>query len=119
VRELEEWARSLTAHPTVTFFSEPSAATLLSGFARRRSHRPGDDPTLQDARADGFDVFMECTIIRLLTDGKRVVGHSILARAGSFVVAESKAVVMATVVSAGLERYFKFVDYPATAWSGL
>jgi succinate dehydrogenase / fumarate reductase flavoprotein subunit len=45
----------------------------------------------------GFDVFMECTIIRLLTDGKRVVGaFGYWREQGRFVVLKAKAVVMAT-----------------------
>src|SRR5438270_6407977 len=54
--------------------------------------------TLQDRGVQmGFDVFMECTIICLLTDGKRVVGaFGYWREQGRFVVLKAKAVVMAT-----------------------
>src|SRR5689334_24942437 len=54
--------------------------------------------TLQDRGVQmGFDVFMECTVIRLLTDGKRVVGaFGYWREQGRFVVLKAKSVVMAT-----------------------
>jgi succinate dehydrogenase / fumarate reductase flavoprotein subunit len=54
--------------------------------------------TLQDRGVQlGFDVFMECTIIRLLTDGNRVVGaFGYWREQGRFVVLKAKAVVIAT-----------------------
>jgi succinate dehydrogenase / fumarate reductase flavoprotein subunit len=45
----------------------------------------------------GFDVFMECTIIRLLKDGNRVAGaFGYWREQGRFVVFKAKAIVMAT-----------------------
>jgi len=54
--------------------------------------------TLQDRGVHmGFDVFMECTIIRLLKDGNRVVGaFGYWREQGRFVVLRAKAVVIAS-----------------------
>ena len=54
--------------------------------------------TLQDRGVhQGIDVYMECTITRLLKDGDRVAGAlRLLAGDGRFVVFQAKAVVLAT-----------------------
>ena len=54
--------------------------------------------TLQDRGVQmGFDVFMECTIIRLLTEGERIAGaFGYWRESGRFVVFKAKSVVMAT-----------------------
>jgi len=54
--------------------------------------------TLQDRGVNmGFDVYMECTIVRLLTDGGRCAGALAYWReTGRFVVFKAKSVVMAT-----------------------
>jgi len=54
--------------------------------------------TLQDRGVHmGFDVYMECTIVRLLTDGGRCVGAvGYWRETGRFVVFKAKSVVMAT-----------------------
>jgi succinate dehydrogenase / fumarate reductase flavoprotein subunit len=54
--------------------------------------------TLQDRGVQmGFDVFMECTIVRLLKDGNRVCGaFGYWREQGRFVLFKAKAIVMAT-----------------------
>jgi succinate dehydrogenase / fumarate reductase flavoprotein subunit len=54
--------------------------------------------TLQDRGVQmGIDVFMECTIVRLLTDGKRVVGaFGYWREQGRFVVLKAKSIVVAS-----------------------
>ena len=54
--------------------------------------------TLQEhAVHKGIDVFMECTISRLLKDGDRIAARSATgARAGKLVLFKAKAVVLAT-----------------------
>jgi succinate dehydrogenase / fumarate reductase flavoprotein subunit len=54
--------------------------------------------TLQDRGVQlGFDVYMECTIVRLLTDGEKCVGAiGYWREQGRFVVFKAKSVVMAT-----------------------
>src|SRR4249920_1866315 len=76
VRELEEWG---------ALFDRTENGDILQrafgGHTFRRLCHVGDRTglemirTLQDRGVQlGIDVFMECTIIRLLTDGNRVVG---------------------------------------------
>jgi succinate dehydrogenase / fumarate reductase flavoprotein subunit len=62
--------------------------------------------TLQDrAVAQGIDVFMECTVVDLLTDGGRVVGAFAYWReTGKFIVFKAKATVMAT---GGIGKMFR------------
>jgi succinate dehydrogenase flavoprotein subunit len=54
--------------------------------------------TLQDRGVHmGFDVYMECTVVQLLTDGKRCTGAiGYWRETGRFVVFKAKSVVMAT-----------------------
>lgn len=99
VRELEQWG---------ALFDRTSDGDILQrafgGHTFKRLCHVGDRTglemirTLQDRGVQmGFDVFMECTIIRLLTDGKRVVGaFGYWREQGRFVVLKAKAVVMAT-----------------------
>src|ERR1700739_4252179 len=98
VRELERWG---------ALFDRTSDGDILQrafgGHTFKRLCHVGDRTglemirTLQDRGVQmGFDVFMECTIIRLLTDGKRVVGaFGYWREQGRFVVLKAKAVVMA------------------------
>jgi succinate dehydrogenase / fumarate reductase flavoprotein subunit len=99
VRELEQWG---------ALFDRTSDGDILQrafgGHTFKRLCHVGDRTglemirTLQDRGVQlGFDVFMECTIIRLLTDGKRVIGaFGYWREQGRFVVLKAKAVVMAT-----------------------
>jgi succinate dehydrogenase / fumarate reductase flavoprotein subunit len=99
VRELEQWG---------ALFDRTSDGDILQrafgGHTFKRLCHVGDRTglemirTLQDRGVQmGFDVFMECTIICLLTDGKRVVGaFGYWREQGRFVVLKAKAVVMAT-----------------------
>jgi succinate dehydrogenase / fumarate reductase flavoprotein subunit len=99
VRELEQWG---------ALFDRTSDGDILQrafgGHTFKRLCHVGDRTglemirTLQDRGVQlGFDVFMECTIIRLLTDGNRVVGaFGYWREQGRFVVLKAKAVVMAT-----------------------
>ncbi|MGC2696456.1 MAG: FAD-binding protein [Candidatus Angelobacter sp.] len=99
VKELEQWG---------ALFDRTSDGDILQrafgGHTFKRLCHVGDRTglemirTLQDRGVQlGFDVFMECTIIRLLTDGNRVVGaFGYWREQGRFVVLKAKAVVMAT-----------------------
>jgi succinate dehydrogenase / fumarate reductase flavoprotein subunit len=99
VRELEQWG---------ALFDRTSDGDILQrafgGHTFKRLCHVGDRTglemirTLQDRGVQmGFDVFMECTIIRLLTDGQRVVGaFGYWREQGRFVVLKAKSVVMAT-----------------------
>ncbi len=99
VRELEQWG---------ALFDRTSDGDILQrafgGHTFKRLCHVGDRTglemirTLQDRGVQlGFDVFMECTIIRLLTDGKRVVGaFGYWREQGRFVILKAKSVVMAT-----------------------
>src|SRR5438128_1931133 len=63
--------------------------------------------TLQDktVHSPGVDVYMECTIARLLTDGERIGGALAYRRdSGRFIVFRTKAVVLAT---GGIGRAYK------------
>ena len=99
VRELEQWG---------ALFDRTSDGDILQrafgGHTFKRLCHVGDRTglemirTLQDRGVQlGIDVFMECTVIRLLTDGNRVVGaFGYWREQGRFVVLKAKAVVMAT-----------------------
>jgi succinate dehydrogenase / fumarate reductase flavoprotein subunit len=99
VRELEQWG---------ALFDRTSDGDILQrafgGHTFKRLCHVGDRTglemirTLQDRGVQmGFDVFMECTIIRLITDGKRVVGaFGYWREQGRFVVLKAKAIVIAT-----------------------
>ena len=99
VRELEQWG---------ALFDRTSDGDILQrafgGHTFKRLCHVGDRTglemirTLQDRGVQmGFDVFMECTIIRLLTDGGRVVGaFGYWREQGRFVLFKAKSIVMAT-----------------------
>jgi succinate dehydrogenase / fumarate reductase flavoprotein subunit len=62
----------------------------------------------QRAVAERIDVFMECTVLRLLTDGERVAGAVAYRReSGAFLVFRAKAVVLAT---GGIGKAFKITS---------
>ena len=99
VRELEQWG---------ALFDRTADGDILQrafgGHTFKRLCHVGDRTglemirTLQDRGVHmGFDVFMECTIIRLLKDGNRVVGaFGYWREQGRFVVLRAKAVVIAS-----------------------
>jgi len=99
VRELEQWG---------ALFDRTSDGDILQrafgGHSFKRLCHVGDRTglemirTLQDRGvAMGIDVFMECTIIRLLKDGDRIAGaFGYWREQGRFVVLKAKAVVIAT-----------------------
>jgi succinate dehydrogenase / fumarate reductase, flavoprotein subunit len=99
VRELEQWG---------ALFDRTDDGRILQrafgGHTFRRLCHVGDRTglemirTLQDRGVHmGFDVYMECTIVRLLTDGGRCAGAiGYWRETGRFVVFKAKSVVMAT-----------------------
>ena len=99
VRELEQWG---------ALFDRTSEGDILQrafgGHTFKRLCHVGDRTglemirTLQDRGVHmGFDVFMECTMIRLLKDGDRVTGaFGYWREQGRFVVLKAKSIVMAT-----------------------
>jgi succinate dehydrogenase / fumarate reductase flavoprotein subunit len=99
VNELEQWG---------ALFDRTEDGRILQrafgGHTFRRLCHVGDRTglemirTLQDRGVHmGFDVYMECTIVRLLTDGRRCAGAVAYWReTGRFVVFKAKSVVMAT-----------------------
>ena len=99
VRELEQWG---------ALFDRTQDGNILQrafgGHTYKRLCHVGDRTglemirTLQDRGVQmGFDVYMECTIVRLLTDGGRCAGAMGYWREqGRFVVFKAKSVVIAT-----------------------
>ena len=99
VRELERWG---------AIFDRTADGNILQrafgGHTYKRLCHVGDRTglemirTLQDRGVQqGFDVYMECTIVRLLTDGERCIGAiGYWREQGRFVVFKAKSVVMAT-----------------------
>jgi succinate dehydrogenase / fumarate reductase, flavoprotein subunit len=99
VRELEQWG---------ALFDRTQDGNILQrafgGHTWRRLCHVGDRTglemirTLQDRGVNmGFDVYMECTVVKLLTDGGRCGGAVAYWReTGRFVVFKAKSVVMAT-----------------------
>jgi succinate dehydrogenase flavoprotein subunit len=99
VRELEYWG---------ALFDRTQDGRVLQrafgGHTFRRLCHVGDRTglemirTLQDRGVTlGFDVYMECTIVRLLMDGERCVGAiGYWRETGRFVVFKAKSVVIAT-----------------------
>jgi succinate dehydrogenase / fumarate reductase flavoprotein subunit len=99
VTELERWG---------ALFDRTDDGRILQrafgGHTFRRLCHVGDRTglemirTLQDRGVNmGFDMYMECTIVRLLTDGGRCAGALAYWReTGRFVVFKAKSVVMAT-----------------------
>jgi succinate dehydrogenase / fumarate reductase flavoprotein subunit len=99
IRELEQWG---------ALFDRTADGQILQrafgGHTFRRLCHVGDRTglemirTLQDRGVHmGFDVYMECTIVRLLMDGKRVAGAvGYWREQGRFVVFKAKSVVIAS-----------------------
>src|ERR1700716_4249538 len=99
VKELEQWG---------ALFDRTDDGRILQrafgGHTFRRLCHVGDRTglemirTLQDRGVHmGFDVYMECTIVRLLTEGGRCVGALAYWReTGRFVIFKAKSVVIAT-----------------------
>ncbi len=99
VSELEQWG---------ALFDRTDKGTILQrafgGHTYKRLCHVGDRTglemirTLQDRGVQlGFDVYMECTITRLLTDGGRVAGaFGYWRENGRFIVFKAKSVVIAT-----------------------
>jgi succinate dehydrogenase / fumarate reductase flavoprotein subunit len=99
VRELEQWG---------ALFDRTQDGRILQrafgGHTFKRLCHVGDRTglemirTLQDRGVHlGFDVYMECTIVRLLLDGGRIAGAiGYWREQGRFVVFKAKSVVMAT-----------------------
>jgi len=99
VRELEQWG---------ALFDRTEDGEILQrafgGHTFRRLCHVGDRTglemirTLQDRGVQmGFDVFMECTVTRLLKDGDRVSGaFGYWREQGRFVIFKAKSVVIAT-----------------------
>jgi succinate dehydrogenase / fumarate reductase flavoprotein subunit len=99
VRELEQWG---------ALFDRTQDGQILQrafgGHTFRRLCHVGDRTglemirTLQDRGVQqGFDVYMECTVVRLLKDGQRCAGALAYWREqGRFVVFKAKSVVIAT-----------------------
>src|SRR3954454_13559406 len=99
VRELEQWGGVFDRTP-----DRKMSQRAFGGHTYKRLVHIGDRTglemirTLQDkAVHSGIDVFMECTITRLLTDGERVGGAFGYWRAtGDLIVFTAPAVVLAT-----------------------
>ncbi len=99
VRELERWGAVFDRTPDGRILQR-----AFGGHSHKRLAHVGDRTglemirTLQDrAVALGVDVFMECTVTRLLEDGGRVSGvFAYWRESGRFVVFKAKAVVLAT-----------------------
>ena len=99
VRELEQWGALFDRTPTGDILQR-----AFGGHTFKRLCHVGDRTglemirTLQDRGVQmGFDVFMECTVVRLLKDGDRVVGAFAYWREqGRFVLLKAKAVVIAS-----------------------
>ena len=99
VRELEQWGALFDRTPTGDILQR-----AFGGHTFKRLCHVGDRTglemirTLQDRGVQmGIDVYMECTVVRLLKDGDRVVGAFAYWREqGRFVLLKAKAVVIAS-----------------------
>jgi succinate dehydrogenase / fumarate reductase flavoprotein subunit len=99
VRELEQWG---------ALFDRTDSGAILQrafgGHTYKRLCHVGDRTglemirTLQDRGVQlGFDVYMECTVTKLLTDGGRIAGaFGYWRENGRFIVFKAKSVVIAT-----------------------
>jgi succinate dehydrogenase / fumarate reductase flavoprotein subunit len=99
VRELEQWG---------ALFDRTESGDILQrafgGHTFKRLCHVGDRTglemirTLQDRGVQlGFDVFMECTVTKLLKDGDRIAGaFGYWRESGRFVVFKAKSIVIAT-----------------------
>ena len=110
VKELEVWG--------ALFDRTPDGRILQRDFGGHRYARlahVGDRTGLEMIRTlqqhavhKGIDVFMECTITRLLKDGERVAGaFGYWRESGRFVLFKAKAVVLAT---GGIGKIWKFTS---------
>ncbi len=110
VRELEAWG--------ALFDRTPDGRILQRDFGGHRYARlahVGDRTGLEMIRTlqqhavhKGMDVFMECTIARLLKDGDRIAGaFGYWRESGRFVIFKAKAVVLAT---GGIGKIWKFTS---------
>jgi succinate dehydrogenase / fumarate reductase flavoprotein subunit len=99
VRELEQWGALFDRTPEGQILQR-----AFGGHTFRRLCHVGDRTglemirTLQDRGVQmGIDVYMECTISRLLKDGDRIAGaFGYWREQGRFVVFRAKSIVMAT-----------------------
>src|SRR5437764_182516 len=99
VRELEQWGALFDRTPDGQILQR-----AFGGHTFRRLCHVGDRTglemirTLQDRGVQlGIDVYMECTITRLLKDGDRVAGaFGYWREQGRFVVFRAKSIVLAT-----------------------
>ncbi len=99
VRELEQWGALFDRTDTGDILQR-----AFGGHTFKRLCHVGDRTglemirTLQDRGVDlGFDVYMECTITRLLKDGDRVCGaFGYWRNSGNLVVFKAKSIVIAT-----------------------
>jgi succinate dehydrogenase / fumarate reductase flavoprotein subunit len=99
VRELEQWGALFDRTPDGRILQR-----AFGGHTWKRLAHVGDRTGLEMIRAlqdrgvhQGLDVYMECTVTRLLKDGDRIAGALAYWReSGRFVVFRAKAVVLAT-----------------------
>jgi len=110
VRELEQWG---------ALFDRTESGDILQrafgGHSFKRLCHVGDRTglemirTLQDRGVQqGIDVYMECTVTRLLKDGERIAGAFAYWReTGRFVVFKAKAIVIAT---GGIGKAYKITS---------
>ncbi len=99
VRELEQWGALFDRTETGDILQR-----AFGGHTFKRLCHVGDRTglemirTLQDRGVQlGFDVFMECTVTRLLKDGDRVAGaFGYWRESGRFVTFKAKSIVIAT-----------------------
>jgi succinate dehydrogenase / fumarate reductase flavoprotein subunit len=99
VRELEQWGALFDRTDTGAILQR-----AFGGHTYKRLCHVGDRTglemirTLQDRGVQlGFDVYMECTVTRLLTDGGRIAGAFAYWREnGRFIVFKAKSIVIAT-----------------------
>jgi succinate dehydrogenase / fumarate reductase flavoprotein subunit len=110
VRELEAWG--------AVFDRTPDGRILQRNFGGHRYPRlahVGDRTGLEMIRTlqdhgihQGIEVYMECTVVRLLKDGDRIAGALAYYRdRGRFVVFKAKAVVLAT---GGIGKAYKITS---------
>jgi len=99
VRELEQWGALFDRTPTGDILQR-----AFGGHTFKRLCHVGDRTglelirTLQDRGVElGIDVFMECTVTRLLKDGNRIAGaFGYWREQGRFVAFKAKSIVIAT-----------------------
>src|SRR6266581_1209970 len=108
VNELEAWGALFDRTPDGRILQRN-----FGGYQYPRLAHVGDRTglemirTLQDktVHSPGVDVYMECTVARLLKDGERIAGALAYRRdSGRFIVFRTKAVVLAT---GGIGRAYK------------